>query len=138
MDPRLPMGRWDYFWASAGVTLICFVLYLFTCTFIGFCFGLEAGLTGRIAPSAEELPSWLFNTASVICFLPNILLEYRRCKAAQIPYFMIWIAYTFSSIISFNNSAAVIQPLALTMVLIYLWIWLAPNKIEPVTKNPNK
>ena len=136
MNPKYPMGRTDYFWATWGVGILLAIGYLATC----FCIGVAAGFTAAANGTtfnADEIPGWMLSAALVPWFFAWVPLEYRRCKASAIPYYIVWLLMGLTIVDLFAWPDSPVTPITLFTVLIQFWIWLAPSRIEVVRTNPN-
>lgn len=131
MNPKYPMGRSDYFWASMGLLLITLPPFLITCFWIVFIGSVIGGPDFTI----DALPSWWAEAALLPWLLICIPVEYRRCKAAAIPYQIIWITYGISVVDTFAYQDD-FSALRIVSAGLSLWIWLAPNRMDVVRKKP--
>ena len=125
------MGRSDYFWASMGLLLITVPPFFISCFWIGVIGSLIGGPDFTIV----VLPSWWAGAAYLPWLLIFIPVEYRRCKAAAIPYQIIWITYGIGVIDTFACQDD-FSALTLVSAGLSLWIWLAPNREDVVRKKP--
>ena len=84
----------------------------------------------------ENIPDWVF--ASFIPWLFLLVpLQYRRCKAACIPYSVIWINLGLEIVDCLAWPDSPVTPITLFTTIIDFWILLAANKMDVVRTNPN-
>ena len=135
MNPKYPMGRTDYFWASAGVGIIAILGMAATMLCIAVAYASNAG-TLFTEVDFENIPDWVF--ASFIPWLFLLVpLQYRRCKAACIPYSVIWINMGLEIVDCLAWPDSPVTPITLFTTIIDFWILLAANKMDVVRTNPN-
>lgn len=121
------MGRKDYFFTGIGVTLMALIPYV---------------AIFAIVISVQETPpdADTFKLFAPLVLLPATLpLILRRIKACQFPLPIFWCFMAVSFAIGYatdegSQASGVIDVLDM---LFSLYLLFAPNKLEPVTSNPN-
>ena len=134
MNPKYPMGRKDYFWATTGVGILAFLAWLITVFSVAY---IGAMATGGGNLNLDRIPNWL----GVVTLIPFVLclvpLQYRRCKAAGIHYSIVWCVLGLSIVdgLAFSDDGYTFMTLIATLA--GLFIWLAPNKMDVVRTKPD-
>lgn len=116
--------------------MIAFLGYLATCFCIGAAYGFTAAANGTEF-NVDVIPNWMISSALVPWLFLLVPLQYRRCKAAGLPYYIIWILMGLTMIDVFAWPDSPVTPITLFTALISLWIWLAPNKMDVIRANPD-
>ena len=127
MNPKYPMGRRDYFVTSLGVALAALI------PAVAF-YSLFVYLTNS-KPDAEEFGTVL----GMVIIIPAIPLMLRRIKACQfpVPVFWCYIAIAFAIGFAEVESKQVDSVIGVLDFILNAILLFAPNKVEPVTSNPN-
>ena len=136
MNPKYPMGRSDYFWISCGLLLALFLFSAITGFCIAFIDGFIEAYRGATGGPEFDVPEWWFSAAGIPFLLISIPIEYRRCKAAEIPYQIIWINLGIGLVDLFGYPDDNFTVLSLVTCVLSLWIWLAPNRMEVIHEKP--
>ena len=126
IDPRLPMGRSSYLLNSLGIAFALLIPYIF------IVFAYYSSL-GQELPEDQNEYLWLFY---IIYLVPNLLLQLRRAKAAALPLNVFWTVQGAVFVMSFGG----LEDHIITNLFSYLlglYLLFAPNKIDPVSQNPN-
>ena len=127
MNPKYPMGRQDYFFTGIGVAAMTMVPFL----------ALYAVVVSTMndAPDVETF----FEFWPLVVFLPSLPLILRRMKACQFPLHIFWcfIAVSFAIGYATDDGSQANGVINVLDILFSLYLLFAPNKVEPVTANPN-
>jgi len=133
INPRYPMGRWDYFKTSVLLLIACGIAWLFTCLLFGV----------FLAYLTQDPNIWEKISEEKIgfTFLPFLLilipLDFRRCRAAKIPFEVVWVSLGLS-ICDIVISSEGINAISLINIGIFLWFQFAPNRMNIISSNPDK
>lgn len=134
MNPRYPMGRWDYFKTSVLVSLVfhipgALLVLLIENTLLYWYFHVE----GLVIQEQTFPILWAFlYILGAFILLP---LHFRRARAASIPFGWIWFALGLEvcdTIITEDFSL-----ITVVVLFIYLCILLAPNRMTIIGSNPD-
>ncbi len=126
LDPRLPMGRSNYFWSCMGVGIAIAIPYIFI---VIACYSLF----GQDLP---DDPNEYLGLFYIIALVPSLLLQLRRAKAAGLPLNVFWTVQGVIFVMSFGGLGDHIIT-NLFAFLLGAYLLFAPNKIDPVSQNPN-
>lgn len=126
LDPRLPMGRSNYFWSCMGVGISIAIPYVFI---VIACYSLF----GQDLP---DDPNEYLGLFYIIALVPSLLLQLRRAKAAGLPLNVFWAVQGVIFVMSFGGLGDHIIT-NLFAFLLGAYLLFAPNKIDPVSQNPN-
>ena len=126
LDPRLPMGRLSCLLNSLGIGFALAIPYIFLV--IAYYSSL-----GQELPEDQNEYLWLFY---IIYLFPALLLQLRRAKAAALPLNVFWTVQGVVFVMSFGGLGDHIIT-NLFAFLLGLYLLFAPNKIDPVSQNPN-
>ena len=131
MNPRYPMGRWDYFKTSLFVIFIGFLSWLVAC----FAIGLLIGYLTQDPSIAEKITEENLLATLYPFLLIQLPLNFRRARAAKIPFQVIWFT------VGLDICDLAISPdftiISFITGCIYLWVWIAPNRMEVISSNPD-
>ena len=126
LDPRLPVGRSGYFWNSLGIGLALAIPYV--CIAVAYYSSI-----GQEIPADQDEYLWSFY---IIYFIPILLLQLRRAKAAALPLNVFWTVQGAILVMSFAGLADHIVTNLFAFIL-NVYLLFAPNKLEPVSRKPN-
>lgn len=127
MNPKYPMGRMDYFFATIGVsiaTLIPFTAFYALAIYLN---------------SSKPDPEQFGEIFGMVVLIPWILLALRRIKACQFPVTIFWtyLAVAFSlGLAGLHDDENVQGVITILDLILGLYLTFAPNKVEPVRLKP--
>ena len=125
LDPRLPMGRSSYFFNSLGIGLCLGIPYVFVVV-------TYYSSLGQKLPDNPDEYLWLFY---IIYFVPSLLLQLRRARAAGLPLNVFWIAQSVIFVMALGGLGDHFVTTLFTLLLSF-YLLFAPNKLKPVSQNP--
>ena len=126
LDPRLPMGRSSYLLTSLGIGIALAIPYIF----------IVIAYYSSLGQEFPEDPNEYMGLFYIIVLVPSLLLQLRRARAAGLPLNVFWTVQVAVFVMSLGGLGDHIVT-NLFAFLLGAYLLFAPNKIDPVSQNPN-
>ena len=127
MNPKYPMGRWDFFITDIGVRLLA----LIPCAIIYVCY-IQIG-------NVEGTANQFFEFCTGAAIIPTIPLMLRRLKAILWPPAVLWgyIGLSFTlGLAGLSEQPVVAGVITIADLLLAIVLLFAPNRVDVVSENP--